>query len=151
MAVSLSISVTGLDELQAQLDRINPKKNSAMVGRALVKCALLVQSDAAYKKIIAGGRFRGPAGPRGGRGKMTSSKPHPTKLTSRTSRLRDDIAVNRSPLPWAVEVGTDVKYAAVHEYGGRYHPPRPFLGPALDDMADQFDDIFAREIAKEIR
>ena len=70
-------------------------------------------------------------------------------LTSRTGTLRRSIRVNRSPLPWAVEVGTDLVYGAVHELSTRF--PRPYLAPALDDMADKFDDIFAREIAKEIR
>jgi phage gpG-like protein len=151
MAVSLSINVEGIEAVQAQLDRINPRKNPKMVGRALVNCALLTQKIATEEKIIRGGRFRGPAGPRGGKGKMMSSKPHPTKLTSRTSRLRDSIAVNRRALPWSVEVGTDVVYAAVHEYGGKHHPPRPYLGPALEDASKRFGDIFAREIAKEIR
>jgi phage gpG-like protein len=27
-------------------------------------------------------------------------------------------------------IGTDVEYGKVHEFGGRHHPPRPFLNPA---------------------
>ena len=33
----------------------------------------------------------------------------------------------------------------------RKYPPRPFLGPALVKASKSFSDIFAREIAKEIR
>jgi phage gpG-like protein len=187
MAVALSISVTGVKELQAQLDRINPKKNSAMVWRALEECGELVQIDAAYRKIIAGGRFRGPPGPRGGKGKLVDRAPHPKKLTSRTGTLRRSIAVNRVRSALAVEVGTGLVYGAVHEEGGSFgvrshtvrshqrssafgkktrrftvpshfrsghyadYPARPYLAPALDDMASKFSDVFSREIAKEIR
>ena len=134
MAVSLSIRVDGIPEVEAMLDRINPKKNSAWVGRALLKCALGVQKTAAEKKIRRGGK--GP--------------PVPRILTSRTGTLRRSIRVNRSLLPWAVEVGTDLVYGAVHEKGSKHHPPRPFLAPALEDESSDFDRIFSREWAKEM-
>jgi hypothetical protein len=132
MPVALSVKVEGVKELQARLDRIDPKKNSAWVARALMKCALRVQEVAAKEKILPGGK--GP----------------PVKgiLTSRTGTLRRSIGVNRSPLPWAVEVGTDLIYGAVHETSKKF--PRPFLKPSLDDVADEMDDIFARELAKEL-
>ena len=134
MAVALSISVQGLDELHERLDRIMPSKNSAWVARALVKAALRVQEISAKEKILRGGK--GP--------------PVPGILTSRTGTLRRSIRVNRSPLPWAVEVGTDLVYGAVHETGGKFHPPRPFLGPGLEDASRDFDRIFAKEWAKEM-
>jgi phage gpG-like protein len=180
MAVSLSISVRGIKEVEAQLDRIDPKKNPTMVARALEDCAELTQIIAANQMIKSGGRVRGKRGPRGGRGKLTSAAAIGGKLTSRSGTLRRSIAVNRSPLPWAVEVGTDLVYGAVHEEGGtvsvpsysrtivgstrsggasvalvkahtRTYPPRPFLAPALDKASKSFSSIFAREIAKEIR
>jgi HK97 gp10 family phage protein len=150
MAVSLSIRVDGIPELKKQLDRLSPKKNPRWVRRALIDCAELTQKISAEEKIIRGGRFRGPKGPRGGKGKMTDAAVHATKLTSRSGRLRDSIRVNHSPLPWAIEVGTDVVYAAVHEFGGKHHPPRPYLGPGLEDAAKKFDDIFMREWKKEM-
>ena len=134
MAVALRISVQGLDELHERLDRINPKKNTAWVARALVKSALRVQEIAAKDKIKRGGK--GP--------------PVPGILTSRTGTLRRSIRVNRSPLPWAVEIGTDLVYGAVHEHGGKFHPPRPFLKPGLEDASRDLDRIFAKELAKEL-
>ena len=134
MPVSMSISVRGVDELSQKLDRMSPKKNSAWVARALVKAALETQKIAAKEKIKRGGK--GP--------------PVPHILTSRTGTLRRSIRVNRASLPTAIEVGSDLIYAVVHELGGRFHPPRPFLDPALKDASRDFDRIFSREWAKEM-
>jgi phage gpG-like protein len=163
MAVSLSLRVQGLDELQERLNRLSPKKNSAWVARALKKAAFLTQKIAAKEKIKRGGK----------------GAPVARMLTSRTGTLRRSIRVNRSPLPWAIEVGTDLTYGAVHETGGtfsvpsymrtlamstrsggssvarvkahtRKYPPRPFLGPGLEKAAKDFDRIFSSEWAKEM-
>jgi hypothetical protein len=136
MAVALSISVEGIAEVDALLGRINPKKNPAVVRRALLKAGALTQSIAAKEKIKRGGK--GP--------------PEKDRLTSRTGTLRRSIGINRGPLPWAVEVGTPLIYGVVHEVtgAGKAKRVRPFLKPALDKAAKSFDDIFAREIAKEI-
>jgi phage gpG-like protein len=178
MAVSLSIRVEGIPELKAQLDRVNPKKNTAWMRDSLGDCGLLTQKIAAEEKIIRGGSFRGKSGPRGGKGKLQNAGVHPKKLTSRTGTLRRSIRVNRSPLPWAVEVGTDLTYGAVHEEGwsgtqripshtrtvvfGRKvapfrvnafsrnvrYPARPYLGPGLEKAAKSFSDIFIRKLRK---
>jgi hypothetical protein len=151
MAVALSIRVDGIPEVQAMLDRISPRKNSAWVGRALDQCADLTRKIAAEEKIIQGSRWRGPAGPRGGKGKLISAAPHPTKLTSRHggAGIVGSIRVNRISA-FVRDVGSDKLYAPVHEYGGRFHPPRPFLSPALDDASEKFSDIFVRELDKEL-
>jgi hypothetical protein len=182
MAVTLSITVQGTDELRARLARINPKQNPAWVSRSLERCAELTQVIAAKEKIIQGSRFRGPKGPRGGKGKLRSAGVHPTKLTSRHggAGIVGSIRVNKGPLPYAIEVGSDKAYAPVHEFGGtirvgsymrtiahstrsggasvarvkshsRKYPPRPFLGPGLEKASKSFDRIFTRELAKEIR
>jgi phage gpG-like protein len=164
MAVSVSVRVEGIKEVQATLARIDPKVNSAWVSRALVKCALLVQQIATTQKIKPGGK--GP--------------PVPDRLTSRTGTLRRSIGVDRSRLPASIAIGTHLGYGTVHEQGwsgtqrvpshtrtvafGRkvapYRvdaylrrmniPARPYLSPALEDAADRFDDLFGREIAREI-
>jgi phage gpG-like protein len=155
MAVALSITVQGVEELRKRLDRLSPKKNPAWVRRSLIDCAELTQKISAEEMIIRGGRFRGPKGPRGGKGKMTDAAVHATKLTSRSGHLRDMIRVNHSPLPWAIEVGTDLIYGAVHELGKHKripnYPARPFLKPGLEKAAKKFDDIFMREWKKEMR
>jgi hypothetical protein len=148
MPVSLSITVRGIDELQARLDKINPKRNSAPIRRAMINCAELTQKIAAKEMIIQGSRFRGPKGKRGGKGKLRSAGVHPTKLTSRTGTLRRSIRVNQSPLPFAIEVGSDLVYARVHELSDKY--PRPFLAPGLDKAAKSFERFFIREIEKEL-
>jgi phage gpG-like protein len=134
MAVSLSISVQGAEDLHERLNRINPKTNPAWVRRSMLKSGLRVQEIASKEKILRGGK--GP--------------PVLGILTSRTGTLRRSIRVNRSPLPWAVEIGTDLIYGAVHESGGKYHPARPFLKPALEDVSRELSGIFAKEWAKEL-
>ena len=46
-------------------------------------------------------------------------------LRVRTSRLRDSIHSTVQKMPWGFlgKVGTNVKYAAIHEYGGTIHHP----------------------------
>jgi hypothetical protein len=181
MAVTLAVSVEGLDKLQDRLNGMSPRKNPAWVSRALVKSAALTQRIAAKQMIIQGSRFRGPKGPRGGKGKMMSAGTHPRKLTSRHggSGIVGSIRVNRSPLPWAIEVGSDKAYAHVHEVGGtfrvpsymrtivqstrsgaasvarvrahtRRYPQRPYLKPGLEKASQDFERIFAKEWAKEM-
>ena len=172
MPVTLRVSVEGMDRVMDKLNGINPQKNPALLRRSLITCAELVQKISAEEMIIRGSRFRGPAGPRGGKGKLVSAGVHPTKLTSRHGGegIVGSIRVNRSPLPYAIEVGSDRVYAPVHEFGGTFfvrqatssrsggsigysatYPPRPFLQPALEKAAKSFSAIFAKELEKEIR
>lgn len=111
------VKVEGIDKLKRKLEEIAPEHSPGWMAESLVDCGQLVVNNAKFKQIIRGGRVRGPKGPRGGKGKMTSRKPHPSKLTSRSSRLRDSITVDRHPLPFAVEVTAGVVYADVHEFG----------------------------------
>jgi phage gpG-like protein len=166
---------------QAQLrkltNRIDPSRGGkAWVVPALTEAAELTQSIITTKKIRRGGRFRGPAGPRGGRGAIQSAPAHPTMLTSRSGRLRGSIAVNRGPLPRAIEVGTDVVYAAIHEKGGSIHisdrmrrvlhakgihprasttritmPARPYFEPGLDEASLSFEKIFVRRFERTVK
>lgn len=155
------VIVRGVPELREALARIRAPGNRAVLDRALTKSALLVQRIAAREKIIAGGVT--------GRGRArTIAPPHPSQLTSRTGAGRRSIRVNRDDLPFAIEIGSDLTYMAVHEFGGTFsvtrkrpvsggtvtysatYPPRPFLGPALDDAAQQFPAIFAAEFQREV-
>jgi phage gpG-like protein len=176
----MRITVKGLEDLEALFRRISPKTNPKWVGRGLVKAALLTQKISTTEMIKRGGRVRGPKGPRGGRGRIFSAAPIQGRLTSRSGRLRGSIAVDRTSLPVAIHVGTDVIYGSVHESGwsGTQHvkkhtrtvafgrkvdafsvgpfsrrmsiPARPFLKPALDKAAPSFDSIFIAELRKEL-
>lgn len=129
MAASVTVHVEGVEKLRQALARMDPQRNPSWVGKALVRCAFLVQEIATRDKIRRGG----------------SAPPVPGILTSRTGRLRASIAVDRRLVPSAIEIGTDVVYGAVHELGGRFHPRRPFLQPALEDARLRFGDLFADE------
>jgi phage gpG-like protein len=144
--LSMSMHVEGLDKLHDKLERISPSRaGEAWSRRALMTCAERVQAIAAGEMIIRGGRI--------GKGRRkTDALPDPTRLTSRTGRLRGSIRVNRSPLPRAIEVGTDVVYGAVHELigVGRKRTKRPFMAPALEKAAKEFTRIFAKELGREL-
>ena len=105
--------------MQATLDRISPQRAGVnWVNRALVFAGLRVQELASSKYIKRGGRVR-VAGPKGGKGKLTSAGPISGKLTSRNggAGLVGSIRVDRGGLPLFVDIGSDRIYAAVHELG----------------------------------
>jgi phage gpG-like protein len=94
-------------------------------------------------------------------------------LKVRTGRLRSSITSSVDQFKLEASVGTNVIYAPIHEYGGvirpknkkflRFRiegqwiisrqsviPPRPFLGPALDESVEIVSDIIADEMLKSI-
>lgn len=169
MAVALQVSLEGQRELQRLMARLDPKRQGVRWQRAaLLRAGLLVQKIATQKKIRRGGATR-----------KGTSAPILGVLTSRTGTLRRSIAVDRGPLPGAVEVGSALKYAGVHETGGVFQiprhtralgeagrsggvavavvkahkakfPKRPFLAPALEDVTPKLPSIFTKEIEKEL-
>ena len=141
MATQLRVSVVGTKELKRRLEKMNPGVNKRILRNSLIESALLVQRDAAKNQILAGGG-----------GKKSGMTPaHPRHLTSRTGTLRRSIKVDRGPLPFAIEVGTDLTYGAAHEFGSakRNLPKRPFMQPALDRIAPKFGDIVVKHWKKE--
>ena len=140
MAVGLRVSVVGSKALLRQLKRTNPAINRRIVTESLVEIALKVQTNAANLQITGGGR---------GKGKGLSALPN--KLTSRTGTLRRSIAVDRKPLPRAIEVGTDLVYGPIHEFGLGNFPERPFMGPALDAISPQFGAVVIKRWKREAR
>lgn len=168
MAVTISARLEGVQELERRLREINPRTNTRIIARALRRAAGDIASNAKDKQIVGGGRS----------GKLASSasKPLPHKLTSRHggSGLAGSIGVDASFLPFAVEVGTDRKYGAVHELGGRFavgsykrrtksgreetvrahtrtYPQRPFMQPALAAVRPRFPQIVREEWAREAK
>ena len=107
---TISVSVVGTKELKRKLEKMNPGVNKKIVRNSLLESAEDLQRDAAKNQILAGG---------GGK-KSGLTKPHKSYLTSRHGTLRRSIRVNRGPLPFAIEVGTDLGYGAMHETGGTF-------------------------------
>lgn len=108
----LTVNLSGVKELQDRLRQMNPKRNVKIPQRFFIRAAQEIQKNAKDKQISAGGRGKGKA-----------LKPLPHKLTSREGTLRRDISVDRKWLPWAIEIGPDIEYAAIHEFGGRISIP----------------------------
>lgn len=104
--MQVRVVVVGSEELRAKLRNLDPSVNRTIIRNSLIRSAFEVQTAAT--KEIAGG----------GRGKNKALPPLPSRLTSRTGTLRRSIRVNRSPLPFAIEIGTDLVYGAIHEIGG---------------------------------
>lgn len=145
MPVSVKVVLTGDKKFLAKLEAVASPRVRI---KALNEAAFLLAKIAAEEKILRGGRFFGAGG------KLTDSPPHPTKLTSRSGRLRGSLhprqAIDRSGLPKYIEVGTDVKYAAQHELGLAPYPPRPFLKPAAEDVSKELPRIFEKWLTREI-
>jgi phage gpG-like protein len=67
------------------------------------------------------------------------SGPRPSVLGVVSGRLRSSIAagkVEKSGSKYRISVGTNVEYAAKHEFGIGIRP-RPFLQPAIDESDNQ--------------
>ena len=132
MASTIRVRITGIEQVRAMLKKLTPAESKQIVVDSLLECAHMIQRNAAEKQIIAGGK----------------SAPDPTRLTSRTGTLRSSIAINRSPLPAAIEIGTHLVYGLVHEFGGRYVHARPFLAPAVEATEEGFPEVFMRHWRK---
>jgi hypothetical protein len=135
MAVSIGVSVTGTKELQRALKKMDPGTNEKILRNSLLEMAYRLQKDVVKNQI---------------RHAPQTSPPIAGKLTNRHggAGLVGSIRVNRGPLPFAIEVGTDKAYGARHEFG-RKMPKRPFLQPALDKIAPKFGDIVIKHWKKE--
>jgi hypothetical protein len=156
-SIKVSVNREQLAHLRDVLTTLRAPKQGVFVSKFLLKAGYAVLADAAKNQIIRGGRFRGPAGPRGGKGKLRDTKPHPTRLTSRTGELRRSLgangdfnrAVNHTGLPKWLDVGSDLVYARVHELGTNGHP-RPFLAPAVAAVSPRFEGMLLAEMDKAV-
>lgn len=125
MPVVMGVSVQGDKALARLMSRVDPKRHGVQWQRAaLLRAGFLLQKVAAQKKIR-----------RGGATKKGASRPLLGVLTSRTGTLRYSIGVDRGPLPRAVEVGSDLKYAGVHETGGTFGIRSHFVDEHTRTMA----------------
>lgn len=104
---NVKVTVVGGEEVRRMLRRLSPAQNQAIFRKSLTDCARLVASNARTKQIMGGGQ----------KAKGVQIKPHPTRLTSRTGTLRRSISTNWYRKPEAIDIGSDLKYGAVHEHG----------------------------------
>ena len=123
---TLTVTVKGTEAVQRVLDRVTPSKRPQIWRSLLTETGAEIVRSARSESIIGGGRIR-VAGPRGGKGKLTDAKPHPTRLTSRSGIGRGSIRLDSNGLPRFVEVGSDRKYMAVHETGGSFDVPSKII------------------------
>jgi phage gpG-like protein len=137
MATQLQVSIVGTKELQRRLKKMNPEQNTRIMRKSLIDSAKAVLVDATKVQILSGVPRKRPPG----------WKAHQKRLTSQDGTLRRSIGINKSELPFAITVGTNLKYGAYHELEAK--KLRPFMGPALDKTEAQFTRIVVKHWKRE--
>lgn len=132
--------IKGVREYLARFPAVPGTPMHDALANALIDIGDEVTTKAAGKYIL-----------RGGSPGVVNSE----MLTSRTGTLRRSIStVRRDIRRLAIESGSDLVYARPHELGypeGNL-PPRPFMGPALEDvMANDADRLIGAALAEVIR
>jgi len=109
--------------------------------KPLTKCAILVENEA-KRSMKKGGRPAKARGPRGGRAGGTPSAPG-TPPHVQKGNLRASITHAMVNLLLAIVGPTrEAWYGKVHEFGGRHHPKRAFMRPALKKEKPKFPAQF---------
>lgn len=133
---------------------LSPKQILKAVKQASIRpkeeCALMVER-VAKESMKEGGRVPYVRKPKGARGKTIKrglpSRPG-TPPHVQTGILKGSIRTAQLDLASLGEVfivgpsSPPASYGAVHEFGGRHHPPRPFMWPALVRVAPQYPGLF---------
>ena len=117
--LTYNISISGVEELLAKL---NAATQEQVIFQSLKLSGLMIAGWSKENRL---------------------SGPRPQYLGVVTGRLRASITAadpEHTGNEYSEKIGTNVEYAAIHEFGGltgRNHrtliPPRPFLEPALED------------------
>jgi len=139
MPVGLTVTVQGLDELEAGLSKVSAGR---AITRGLDRCAGEVIDEARETRFRRGG-----------------GDPVAGIVTYRSGRLYRSIKVrtSRRGVRRGGEAYRDVIFGAggrhgpLHEKGTRRLPKRPILAPALKQATPTFRPIFEAELAAEIR
>lgn len=99
------------------------------------------------RRVVINEHLSGPKMPRG-----VGSLREAT-LQPRTGTLRRSIRVRTRKAGSKVQVfiGTDVRYALVHEQGGAHHPKRPFLAPSVNKKRSAVVDFLMRQMMESYR
>lgn len=80
-------------------------------------------------------------GPRGGIHYIPSKPGKPPHI--RTGTLKRDILAVQLRKSVVIRQGTKGWYGLVHEFGGKRHPPRPYIGPAIRRVTPRFPSMFS--------
>ena len=124
-----------LDAVKKRLEKVSMKP--------LAKCAAIVEA-AAKRKLSKGGKKKLPTkfGDKHAQFATEPSKPgEPPHL--QTGNLRSSIqSAPTSEGTYVVGPTASAWYGQVHEFGGRNHPKRPFMRPALMESIDKFPALF---------
>jgi phage gpG-like protein len=146
--ISVSIDDSALQQIKQRLAGLAPRL-VADVYKALQP--LIYQSlRSAVPKYFAGSASKGESS---------------NLLTSRSGNLLNSvlqsIEARTDGQSLTVSIGSDLKYAAIHEYGGfagrrgpfkkregrrPYLPPRPYLRPAINDLHKALPDLLEQAI-----
>jgi phage gpG-like protein len=125
--MSLKVTITGLEKLKAA-------GNMAIAQKEKLKARIREEVVWFGEKAVGTSRQ-----------KYLSGRPG---LNVVTGRLRSSInyRVTNRDHGFQLDVGTNVPYAAVHEFGDRrgFIRPRPFLQPAVEDEYGNFTDEIER-------
>lgn len=122
--------IAGGDTLD-MLQKSATRAKTAM-GKGVKKAAMLVERT--MKKIVYAG--------------------HPEHLEGDTGRLRGAIHYEMEMSGLAAEIGTNLVYAAIHEFGGTPDmapgpaaiPARPYAQPALDQERDNISEVIGNTL-----
>lgn len=129
----IKITLSGREDLSKKIQKLNEanKKMPTLTNLAIQKFAFAVLKDAKDKYILKTG--------------VTT----PENIASRTGRLRSSIHAQFKNAEDSTDIfiGTNVKYAAIHEYGGFTGrkgtvkiPKRPYIKPAIDANFPKLDE-----------
>lgn len=135
--ISMRVSQIRIEKA-AVMRRVKPSVKSP-----LMKCALLVGNQA-KRSMKKGGRPAKARGPRGGRARGTPSAPGTPPHVQRGNLRASITEAMVNPTLAIVGPTLEAWYGKIHEFGGRHHPKRPFMRPALlsekSKFAAQFKD-----------
>jgi len=123
----VTVKIEGGEALRAKLRLMNPEQNYRIFVGAAMQIGVDIADNAKEMQLLKGD---GPV--------------HPTHLTNRSMRLYESIGVFREPLPKAIEVGSEVEYAAKHEHGLNGMKKRSFMAPALKVIEPRIPAIVVR-------
>ncbi len=124
--MQLSIKVKGDDRLRAALDKLCPRKNPEAIRRAM---------NASAETLL-----------RRQRSHLEGPRPH--RLGRVSGKTWRSIAIDKSALPFSIEVGAPGRlwWLEGYEAGTDVRGHRPFIVPAIDDaLPSEIPDHFERE------
>lgn len=137
----MNVKVKGSKELKKQLQSLGTVANGKMLERATVAGALLIQNDAKRRAPYLSGNLRRSIHI-GGHDDLNPGGAGAINTTG-AGVPQPRIESNRA----TVYIGTDVVYAATHEFGRDTIAAQPYLRPAFDSQRGEA----VREIGAALR